>query len=64
MLSHDGVIARYILAVCFFFASGSGLVTGWFATLCGVLGTVQLACALLRYSPVMELIDWWQHHKQ
>lgn len=55
MLTHDGVVTRYILALCFFFASGSGLVTGWFATLCGVMGTIQLACALLRYSPVMEL---------
>ncbi|HCF50791.1 MAG TPA: hypothetical protein DER60_10945 [Syntrophomonas sp.] len=64
MLSHDGVWARYILALCFFFASGSGLVTGWAATLCGVLGTVQLANALLRYSPVMELINWWQTHKK
>jgi len=64
MLSRDGVVARYILAVCFFFASGSCLVTGWVATLCGVLGTIQLASALLRYSPIMELIDWWQNYKQ
>lgn len=61
MLTRDGVIARYILAVCFFFASGSGLLTGWLAALCGVMGTMQLASALLRYSPAMDL--WQQYNK-
>lgn len=64
MLSRDGAVARFILAVCCFFASGSGLVSGWPATVCGVLGTVELATAILRYSPLMELIDWWQNQKQ
>lgn len=64
MLSRDGAIARFILAVCFFFAPGASLVTGWPATMCGVLGTVELAAAILRYSPLMELIDWWQSQKQ
>jgi hypothetical protein len=57
MLSRDGVIARYILAFCFFLLSGAELVTGWPATICGVLGTVELGTALLRYSPLNELID-------
>lgn len=55
MLTRDGVIARFILAFCFFFVSGSQIVTGGVATLCGVIGTVELATALLRYSPVYEL---------
>jgi hypothetical protein len=61
LLTRDGVIARYILALCFFFASGSGLATGWPATLCGVMGTIQLASALLRYSPGLDL---WQHYNR
>lgn len=57
MLSRDGVIARFILAFCFFFLSGSEILTGGLATLSGVLGTIELATALLRYSPVYELYD-------
>lgn len=60
MLTRDGVIARWLLVFCFYFASGSGLVQGWPATLCGVLGTINLACALLHYSPLKELIDYLQ----
>lgn len=57
MLSRDGVIARFILAFCFFFLSGTEILTGGLATLSGVLGTVELATALLRYSPLQEIID-------
>ena len=55
MLSRDGVIARYIFAFCFFFLSGSELITGWPATISGVLGTIEFATAVLRYSPLYEL---------
>lgn len=57
MLTRDGVIARYIIAFCFFFASGTQLVTGWVAGVCGILGTVELATALLRYSPLYDTLD-------
>lgn len=57
MLNNDGVKARYIFALCFFFLSGSEMVTGWLAALSGVAGTVELATALLRYSPLKELIQ-------
>ncbi len=57
MLSKDGIAARYILAFCFFFLSGSQLITGWPATLSGVLGTVELTCALLCYSPLQNFIQ-------
>jgi hypothetical protein len=57
MLSRDGVIARFILAFCFFFLSGTEILTGGLATLSGVLGTVELATALLRYSPLQEVIE-------
>lgn len=59
MLSRDGVIARYILAFCFFFLSGSQLITGWPASVSGVLGCVELATALMHYSPLYELYDLW-----
>lgn len=55
MLSRDGVIARYIFSFCFFFLSGSEMLTGWPATCSGVLGTIELATALMRYSPLMEV---------
>ncbi|MEA4925771.1 MAG: hypothetical protein VB084_10720 [Syntrophomonadaceae bacterium] len=57
MLTKDGIIARYILAFCFYMLSGSGMVTGWAAAVCGVLGTAELATAILRYSPLYELYD-------
>lgn len=60
MISRDGVIARYLLAFCFFFLSGSELITGTPATCSGILGTVELATALLRYSPIYDLYDMLQ----
>ena len=58
MLSRDGVIARYIFAFCFFFFSGSELITGWPATISGVLGTIEFATAVLWYSPLYDLADY------
>lgn len=55
MLTRDGIIARYILAFCFFFLSGTEMITGLAATFCGVMGVVELSTALLHYSPVYEL---------
>ncbi|MDD3365018.1 MAG: hypothetical protein PHZ03_08575 [Syntrophomonas sp.] len=60
MLTRDGVIARYIFAFCFFFLSGSELITGWCATVSGVLGTIEFATAVLWYSP---LYDWAEYLK-
>lgn len=62
MISKDGVIARYILAFSFFFASGSQLVTGWMAGVCGVLGTIELATALLKYSPLYDIFNHLKSH--
>ena len=56
MLSRDGVIARFIFAFCFYFLSGTQMVTGGLATVCGVLGTVALTSALLHYSPLVEFL--------
>lgn len=56
MLSRDGVIARFVFAACFYFLSGSGAINGWLATLSGFLGSVEMACGLLRYSPLAEYI--------
>lgn len=55
MLTKDGVWARFIFALCFFLLSGSCMITGWPATLCGIFGTVELTCALLHYSPLVEI---------
>jgi hypothetical protein len=57
MLSKDGVQARYILAFCCFFLSGTEMLTGSAATISGIMGTVELATALLHYSPLYELYD-------
>lgn len=57
MLSRDGVIARFILAFCCFFLSGTEILTGGLATLSGVIGVVELATALLRYSPLVEVYE-------
>jgi len=64
LLSKDGVIARYIFAFCLFFISGTELVTGWPATICGVLGTIEITSAILWYSPLNELINYWQEKAQ
>jgi hypothetical protein len=58
LLSRDGVIARYIFAFCFFFLSGSELITGWPATISGVLGTIEFTTAVLCYSPLYDLADY------
>ena len=57
MLTRDGVIARYIFAFCFFFLSGSKLITGWPAAFSGILGTIELVTALMWYSPLYDLKD-------
>lgn len=57
MLTRDGIIARYIFAFCFFFLPGTKMIQGWPATISGLLGSVELAVALMSYSPVMELLD-------
>lgn len=57
MLSRDGVIARFIFAFCFYFLSGTQMVTGGLATICGILGTMALTSALLHYSPLVEFLS-------
>ena len=57
MLSREGIIVRLIMAAALFFLSGTEILTGNLATLSGVLGVVELATALLRYSPLQEAID-------
>ncbi len=56
MLDLKGVIIRYAICLCCFLLSGTGTITGWPATICGVLGTIELATALLRYSPLCEVL--------
>lgn len=58
MLTRDGMIARYIFAFCLFFLSGTEMVTGWPATGCGVAGTIELATALNRWSPLVEAVRY------
>jgi len=56
MLNRKEVIMRYVACLILYCLSGSGTVTGWAGTICGVLGTIELATALLRYSPVHEAL--------
>lgn len=57
MLTRDGVIARYILGFCFFFLPFTEMLTGNLAAVSGVLGVVEITTAILRYSPLNELLD-------
>ncbi len=63
MLPRDGVIARYILAFCFFLI-GSQMTTAWAAAICAILGCVELATALLRYSPLYEIASIYKSKTQ
>lgn len=54
MLSKQSVIIRYIICFSCFLLSGTEAITGWPATICGVVGTIELATALLQYSPLYE----------
>ncbi len=56
MLSSKSVIIRYAICLCCFLLSGSGTITGWPATICGVIGTIELGTALLQYSPLCEIL--------
>lgn len=56
MLNRDGVITRFLFAFCFYFLSGTQMVTGHLATISGVLGTIALTSAILHYSPLVEYL--------
>jgi hypothetical protein len=56
MLTRDGVIARFIWCLCFYFVSATGMVHGGVASICGILATVLLTSALLHYSPLVEFL--------
>ncbi len=57
MLSIRESLVRFLIAVVLFLLSVTGTVTGNIATICGVLATIELATALLRYSPLMEAAE-------
>lgn len=63
MLSKDGIIARYIFSFCFFFTSGTEMVTGYMAAFFGIMGVIELATALLAYSPLYEAYDIYKKWK-
>jgi hypothetical protein len=56
MLTNKQVSWRYVACLFFYFLSGSGFVSGWAGAICGVLGTIELATALLHYSPLVEAL--------
>jgi hypothetical protein len=64
MLSRDGVITRFLFAFCFYFLSGTQMVTGHLATICGVLGTIALTSGILRYSPLVEYLSYKSQQKK
>jgi hypothetical protein len=55
MLNRNDVIIRYLICFGCFFLSGSGLITGWLGAISGVIGTIELGTALLRYSPINDI---------
>jgi len=57
MLSKKESLVRFLVAVGLLSLSGTGTVTGNVATICGILGTVELATSLLRYSPLMDVAE-------
>lgn len=57
MLTRNGIILHYVCCFCFYFLSGTQILTGWMAGISGVLGTIALASALLGYSPCAELLS-------
>ncbi|MGI5912931.1 MAG: YgaP-like transmembrane domain [Syntrophomonadaceae bacterium] len=64
MLSKDGITARFIFSFCFFFLSGTTMITGNIATISGVIGTILLTSALLHYSPLVELLTFIKTKKE
>ncbi|CFX88878.1 Uncharacterized [Syntrophomonas zehnderi OL-4] len=59
MLSQKQVNIRYLICLTLFLLSGCQIIVGWTATMCGVLGTMALASALLHYSPIHEALRPW-----
>lgn len=57
MLTNREALLRLVVAIGLFLLSGTETVTGSAAMVCGILGTMELATALLRYSPLMELLN-------
>jgi len=57
LLSLKSVFIRYLISGILLSLSGTGTITGAAATLCGVIGTMELATALLRYSPVVDILE-------
>lgn len=56
MLSKKEVKIRYLICLVLFFLSGTKIITGWPAAICGVVGTMELATALLWYSPFNDIV--------
>jgi len=63
MLSKNEVIVKYFVSFILFFLSGSEMITGWPAAICGVVGCIELATALLQYSPLFERSNSLQQHE-
>lgn len=57
MLNKIEVMIRFMVALALYILSGTETVTGLMATFCGVLATVELATALLHYSPLIALLE-------
>lgn len=57
MLNRQERLFRLLVALVLYVGSATEIVTGTMAVLGGVLGTVELATALMAYSPLIEIID-------
>jgi len=56
LLSPTGIKLHYLLSFACFFISGTQMITGIGAALCGITGCALLCSALMRYSPLVDLI--------
>jgi len=63
MLSKNEVIIKYFVSFVLFFLSGSEMITGWPASICGIVGCMELATALLQYSPLFERNSSLKQHE-
>lgn len=57
MLNSKEVLFRYIMAAVLFITAGTGMLNGKAVTLCTIIGVIELATAMTRYSPLMEILQ-------
>lgn len=57
MLNSREVLFRYVIAAVLFIIAGTGVLAGKAVTICSIIGVVELATAMTRYSPLMDVLE-------